>query len=66
MKTVVSLCKVTEKCSQLKHKHTAVQTSISSTDFCQMMGSDSGIIQVGKSAADTVTIMPVNMLNFVR
>jgi hypothetical protein len=47
MKTVVSPPKVTEKCGQLNHKDMAIQTSISSSDFCQMMGSDGDVIQVG-------------------
>jgi hypothetical protein len=47
MKTVVYLAKVRNRCAQLKHKHMAVHTSISSSDFCQMMGSDSDVIQVG-------------------
>jgi hypothetical protein len=53
---------VRNRCVQLKQKHTAVQTSISSSDFCQMMGSDSDVIQVGSDKmcsmyGDTV---PVN------
>jgi hypothetical protein len=43
-RTVLSNAKEVNKCHHCNgHKHMAVQTSTNSSDFCQMMGSDSTV-----------------------
>jgi hypothetical protein len=50
MKKLAIQCKVIKQNDQLKHKHIAVQTSISASDngsgFLQMAGSNGNVIQV--------------------
>jgi hypothetical protein len=50
MKSLAAQYKVTKQCGQLKHEHTAVQTSFSpihnGSDFLQMAGCDINIAQV--------------------